>query len=307
MTVLTGGVSSLIVLVEDNDKLFCAKSALAKLKVEADWQVPVRRNQAEVAWLREAAKIIPNAVPDILGEDKQNNIFAMQWLNPEDHPVWKQQLLGGNISVPVAKQVGLLLGRVHNQTATNTTIKSRFQNDADFDALRLDPYLRATANAHPAIAKRLLTICDTTYRTQLTLIHGDVSPKNILLGQKSPILLDAECATYGDPAFDLAFCLNHLILKAVHMPAYADAFQTSVKVLSENYLSNVNWEPREKLEARTAELLPALSLARIDGKSPVEYLSTTSQALVRSKAINLITNPVARLDELSSIWMEGLN
>lgn len=307
ITPLTGGVSSLIVLVTDGETKFCAKSALAKLKVAEDWQAPVHRNQAEVAWMQVAGEIIPDAVPKILGCDTSENIFAMQWLDPDQHPVWKQQLLDGHVSIGSAAAVGDLLGRVHAATANDPKLAAQFPNDDDFDALRLDPYLRATVNAHPDLAIRLLHTLDTTARTKLALIHGDVSPKNILIGPNGPIILDAECATYGDPAFDLAFCLNHLIIKAAHLPAQADMLAESYVALTQAYLSHVNWEPAASLEARTCALLPALALARVDGKSPVEYLTTAEKNWVRQPARAAIKLPATTLGAFLEFWMENLS
>src|SRR5690606_24626353 len=113
----------------------------------------------------------------------------------------------------------------------------------------------------------------TTASTRLALVHGDVSPKNILIGPNGPVFLDAECAWYGDPAFDLAFCLNHLLLKCLWTPRAATDFLASFEALAAAYRSGVVWEPPEALERRTARLLPGLLLGRIDGKSPVEYLT----------------------------------
>jgi aminoglycoside phosphotransferase (APT) family kinase protein len=106
------------------------------------------------------------------------------------------------------------------------------------------------------------------------LVHGDFSPKNLLIGPAGPVILDAECAWYGDPAFDLAFVLNHLLLKGVWRPQWRARYVTAFAALADAYLGHVRWEPRDAVEARTAALLPGLMLARIDGKSPVEYLTT---------------------------------
>lgn len=304
---LTGGVSSLIILVEDGARKFCAKSALDKLKVEQDWQAPVHRNQAEVAWMRTVADITPGAVPAILGEDAEANIFAMQWLDPDHHPVWKQQMMDGHVSVPFARQVGDVLGIIHAATGGDARIAAEFPNAEDFDALRLAPYLKATATVHPKIAERLLALSDKTDQTRFVLIHGDVSPKNILVGPHGPIILDAECATHGDPAFDLAFCLNHLILKIIHRPACAEALADSYRALVQSYFSHVNWEPVAEIEARTAALLPALALARVDGKSPADYLNTDAQAWVRKVALAVIISPVSTLEDVLNIWMETLS
>ena len=118
------------------------------------------------------------------------------------------------------------------------------------------------------------------------LVHGDVSPKNILVGPRGPVFVDAECAWFGDPAFDLAFCLNHLLLKCVHRPARTDAFLGAYRALADTYLAGVTWEPAAAVEARAATLLDGLLLARVDGKSPVEYLRTEPQrARVREFAM----------------------
>ncbi len=110
-------------------------------------------------------------------------------------------------------------------------------------------------------------------QTKHALVHGDVSPKNILNGPRGPVLLDPECAFYGDPAFDLAFCLNHLLLKCLWTPAARHGFMACFTSLKDSYLSLVDWEPMTDIEARTARLLPGLFLARVDGKSPVEYIT----------------------------------
>ena len=144
---------------------------------------------------------------------------------------------------------------------------------------------------------------DRTAATHLALAHGDVSPKNILIGPRGPVFLDAETAWYGDPAFDLAFCLNHLLLKALVAPAARDDLRASFAALSRAYLAEVTWEPAEALEARAASLLPGLFLARVDGKSPVEYLTLESQKdRVRRTAIPLLLSPPARLAAVQAAW-----
>ncbi|HWU60963.1 MAG TPA: aminoglycoside phosphotransferase family protein [Ensifer sp.] len=301
---LSGGVSSNIVRIEDGPRVFCAKSALAKLKVAVDWRAPVRRNQTEAAWMREVRHIVPCAVPAILGEDASRNVFAMEWLDPVVHPVWKILLLNGEVLPDQSGQVGTLIGRIHAATAGRPDIAERFANAEDFEALRLAPYLIATAQAHPAQAAHLISLADRTSSTRLVLIHGDVSPKNILMGPKGPILLDAECATYGDPAFDLAFCLNHLLLKTLHLPAYREAFEESFRALANAYFAEVTWEDSTGLDARTCGLLPALALARIDGKSPVEYLDAGERSRIRDAAIPLVDRPSVELGDFWKRWKE---
>jgi thiamine kinase-like enzyme len=138
------------------------------------------------------------------------------------------------------------------------------------------------------------------------LVHGDVSPKNILVGPRGAVFLDAECAWYGDPAFDLAFCLNHLLLKGLWVPQKKDAFLLCFDSLSNSYGQNIDWEDRSALEQRAASLLPGLLLARVDGKSPVEYLTQDSQKIfVRAFATTFLRSPPARLADIRDAWQKS--
>jgi len=165
----------------------------------------------------------------------------------------------------------------------------------------------ATARAHPDLAARLQRLIDVTGTTKLALVHGDVSPKNILVGPSGPVLLDAECAWYGDPAFDLAFCVNHLLLKSLVVPGCRGELLRSAHALAEQYVRQVDWEPRSALETRTASLLPALLLARVDGKSPVEYLTDDRHRLfVRTLASALLRAPAATVVGVLDAWVTAL-
>ncbi|MBM3557487.1 MAG: aminoglycoside phosphotransferase family protein, partial [Alphaproteobacteria bacterium] len=218
---LAGGVSSDIWRVDLPTGTICLKRALAKLKVAADWRAPVERSGYEVAWFETAAAIEPDAVPRILGRDAPSGLFAMTWLDPATHRLWKDELRQGRVEIAFAAEVGRRLARVHAGTAGRTEIAARFATDHIFGPIRLEPYLEATARAHPDRAEALLALVERTRATKRALVHGDVSPKNILIGPGGPVFLDAECAWYGDPAFDLAFCLNHLLLKCLWTPAAA--------------------------------------------------------------------------------------
>lgn len=298
---LTGGVSSGIYRVDLRSGRYCVKQALPKLKVAKDWKVPVERVFAEIGYLRTVAPIVPGHVPRVLGEDPASKSFVMEFLGPE-YRNWKAELLAGQVDVETARAVGDVVGRIHAATADDAALAERFANDADFHALRLEPYLVETAREHPALADRLLALVERTASTRRVLVHGDVSPKNILRGPHGPVLLDAECAWYGDPAFDLAFCLNHFLLKIAHRPAQATALVDGLRGFLRAYWPHVRWEPPAALEARVATLLPGLALARIDGKSPVEYLGEAQRSAVRRAAIALLQEPPSSLATLADRW-----
>lgn len=302
-TPLAGGVSSDIYRVDVGGRSLCVKRALARLKVAADWQAPVARNRYEVAWMRVAARTVPAAVPEVLGDDPEAGSFAMAFLPPDRYPVWKALLRDGVVDAGTAAAVGTTLGRIHAATADRPEIAAAFATDAIFHAIRLEPYLVATALRHPDLADRLHRLVATTATTRRVLVHGDFSPKNLLVGPDGPVILDAECAWFGDPAFDLAFVLNHLLLKCLWKPAGRVRYLAAYAALARAYLAHVAWEPAPAMAARTAALLPGLLLARIDGKSPVEYLTADADRQhVRAVARKLLVDPARDLETLLARW-----
>jgi aminoglycoside phosphotransferase (APT) family kinase protein len=302
---LTGGVSSDIWRVSAGTRTVCVKRAMPKLAVKDDWFAPVERNRYERLWYATAGTGVPGTAPEVLTFDDAAMFFVMEYLDPAAYRLWKPELLAGHVNLAFAGAVGRKLAAIHAATAGDAAIARQFPTDAIFEALRLDAYLRATGRRHPEIAARLEALADRTAATKKALVHGDVSPKNILIGPSSPVFLDAECAWYGDPAFDLAFCLNHLLLKCLHAPAATQEFLAAFDAMRSAYLAGVNWEPAGEAERRTAALLPGLLLARVDGKSPVEYLTgERSKDRIRRVAIPLIAEPPATLAAVRSAWAE---
>jgi aminoglycoside phosphotransferase (APT) family kinase protein len=305
---LTGGVASDIWKVELPRGPVCVKRALAKLRVAQDWRAPTSRNANEVAWMQAAGAVVPDAVPEIFLADPDNNLFVMAYLDPATHHLWKQQLRDGIAEPATAAAIADRLVRIHGATAGDAATAQRFATDAIFYAIRLEPYLIAAARHYETLGQQdvaapLRDLVAVTAANKRCLVHGDVSPKNILIGPRGPVFLDAECAWYGDPAFDLAFCLNHLLLKCLWTPRSAPGFLACFDAMTANYLRRVRWEPAAELEARTAHLLPGLFLARIDGKSPVEYLTEEKDRnRVRKVATALLRQPVGRLGDVRTTW-----
>lgn len=300
---LTGGVSSDIWRIDLDPYPLCVKRALGRLKVAADWRAPLERSAYEAAWIDTAREIVPAAAPELLFMDRAAGAIVLPYLEPGRYRLWKHVLRDGEADPAVARAVGERLVRIHAGTALREDIAARFRTDAIFHDIRLEPYLLATGQAHPALEPVLHRLARRTASTRLALVHGDVSPKNILLGPEGPVFLDAECAWYGDPAFDLAFCLNHLLLKCLWTPPASSGFLACFDALTETYLRGVVWEPRGELEARAAALLPGLFLARIDGKSPVEYVTQAAdKERVRRVASAFLQAPTATLTSICEAW-----
>ncbi len=293
---LQGGVSSDIVrisLPENENVHFCAKRALPKLKVKDEWFAPVERNNFEMAWLTCAGQILPKIAPKVLAQDEKRGLALIEYLPPKDYTLWKDKLLAGKVESNDAQNVGTALGTIHSATLHNPELAARFSTDTLFYALRLDPYFKSLIDRYPDLNDAINSIIDTTAKTRMALVHGDISPKNIFLRNETaqPVFIDAECAWYGDPTFDIAFCLNHLLLKAIHLPAHSTELLTAFEKLYQSWLTAMPSSLQDELAARTATLLPALFLARVDGKSPVEYLNESARETVRSLALKELRNP----------------
>ena len=299
---LAGGVSSDIWRVDLRPGPICVKRALARLRVSQLWEAPVERNVYERRWIETASRAVPGIAPRILAHD-DSGMFAMEYMDAAGYPLWKSELRAQRADPAFAGLVGERLARVHAATAGRPDVAQAFATDAGFYAIRLEPYLVSTARVHADLAAALQNLVERTAQTRLALVHGDVSPKNILAGPNGPVFLDSECAWYGDPAFDLAFCLNHLLLKGAWVPEGQPAYLACFDALAHAYLSGADWESRDALEGRAASLLPGLLLARVDGKSPVEYLQDEAQKdRVRRVARALLQFPPQRLATVRERW-----
>ncbi|MEQ8229497.1 MAG: aminoglycoside phosphotransferase family protein [Rhodospirillales bacterium] len=300
-TALAGGVSSDIWRADLARGPVCVKRALPKLKVKADWFAPIERNAFEVAWMETANALQPGAAPQVLAHDADQGVFAMAYLNPSEHPTWKDELHAGRTDPDFAHRVGAWLKRIHAGTAGDAGVAARFKTDETFYSIRLEPYLIATGREHPDLAGRMAELAETTANTPEALVHGDVSPKNILIDGANPVFLDAECAWYGDPAFDIAFCLNHFLLKCLWTPSATDGFLADFDAFCRGY------DPAPATEQRAAALLPALFLARVDGKSPVEYITDeAARDRVRRTARPLIITSPPHLAGVKQAWEKEL-
>lgn len=303
---LGGGVSSDIWLVSDGATRWVVKSPLAELRVTDDWQAPVERSRSEAHWLRTVGRLVPGSCPEVLAYDDDRHLLALSYLAPEEHLLWKDELLAGRMDGAVAAAVGDRLGQIHRLTSLEPGLADQFATDHLFVPLRVEPYFERVGQRYPRLAASIRAVVDRTMASKLALVHGDVSPKNILLGPDGPVFLDAETAWWGDPAFDVAFCVNHLLLKSLLTGHDPGAHTAAVEALVSAYADHVTWEDRTQLESRVAALLPALLLARIDGRSPVEYLDADRRTFVRRFTVPRLVESPPGLSGLLHDWTEAL-
>jgi len=242
-------------------------------------------------------------VPKILFSDRPNYCYAMT-AAPSGHQTWKEQLLSGQADTGIVAACGELLGKLHAGSWRNPELAARLEDRTFFDSLRLDPYYRRLAVVRGDLAGILTKLIDDTYATRLSLVHGDFSPKNLLISPGHIWLIDFEVGHFGDLAFDLGFFLTHLALKATHAGqrrgdylALIDAFW---KAYQAALIPVVTREELADLSRRSALHWAACMLARVDGKSPVNYLSVPEQMAVRQIAKNMLLRPLHSVEAARS-------
>ncbi len=233
---LSGGVSNAVFLIEQGPERFVVKQARGKLLVQADWQCSVERIWREVELLATISELLdnfrltPSPVPRIIWQDQKLYAYAMT-AAAEGSQTWKEQLFAGHINFRQAFVAGSLLGWIHARSWHRPDLAERLSDRTYFTQLRLEPYYLAAAQNYPPLRTKLQQLAESTWRECHALVHGDFSPKNLLAWQEELMLIDFEVGHYGDPAFDMGFCLTHLALKAIHFdnPRFitlADSLQT---------------------------------------------------------------------------------
>jgi len=306
LTVLPGGVSGRTVLVEwpdDRGRVF--KQALSKLRVAVDWFSDPARVHREALGLRHLARLAPpGSVPAVVFEDAREHVLGMEAV-PRPHDNWKSLLLAGRLAAEHVRQFGRWLGTVHRRSwSERAELAPAFDDRSFFESLRVEPYYQYTATRVPAAAAFLDELVATTRARRLALVHGDYSPKNVLVHAGQLVVLDYEVIHWGDPAFDLGFGLTHLLSKAHHVRDRRAAFGRAASQFFRVYveaLGDVPWVG--DLEPHAVRHALGCLLARACGRSPLEYLDAAGRERQRDAVLALIPRPPARVDDLAGEWL----
>lgn len=308
LTVLKGGVSNRTVLVEFDGGTWVLKQPLARLRVEAEWLSGVERVHREALGLRWLARLTPaGSVPGFVFEDHVHHILAMEAV-PRPHENWKTMLLSGRLESVHIEQFAHLLACIHlGGTANCEQIADEFDDRTFFENLRLQPYYGHTAAQVPEAAAFLKHLIETTRSRRITLVHGDYSPKNILVVGDRLVLLDHEVIHFGDPAFDLGFSLCHFLSKAHHLPEHRPAFAGAAVMYWQKYIAAVAQHPWSgDLENHAVRHTIGCLLARVAGKSPLEYLDDNERRRQMAAILPLIGELPANVVALTGTFLRNL-
>jgi 5-methylthioribose kinase len=307
--VLAGGVSNRTVRVErETGEAWVLKQALSKLRTSVDWFASPTRIHREAAGLRWLERLAPpGSVPSFVFEDHERHLLAMQAV-ADPHDNWKTALLQGQVDLAHVERFGRLLGTIHRRAfERREEVAPEFEDRSFFESLRLEPYYAFTASQVPEAAGFLRALQDETRSVRVTLVHGDYSPKNVLVHAGRLVLLDHEVIHFGDPAFDLGFSLTHFLSKAHHLPphraAFAEAARRYVDVYRET-IDGVAWEAA--VEERAVRHALGCLLARVAGRSRLEYLDDGERARQRRAAARLVQAPPRTVAGLVEGFLSGL-
>ncbi len=286
---LTGGVSNVVLGVKSGAKDLVLKQALPQLKVAAVWKADQRRAIVEANGMKLLHSITPENVPDLIDLDPEEFTLTMDRL-PRECTVWKTDLLEGVIKPSVGKDLGRILATWHNFGANSKESLDAYMEDSLFDQLRVTPFYRAVAKVNPALDNRIQELITEITTIKITLVHGDFSPKNIMItGTDKPIVLDFEVMHTGNPVFDLGFVSAHLLCKYLRTedPSQKSLLRETAIAFINSYDQTCNIPVATSLPHHVA----VIALARVEGVSPVNYLDEAAKARVQSVTKAAIANP----------------
>ena len=299
VTELGGGVSNMVFAVRGGSLDVVVKQSLPRLRVEQEWLAKRERVLTEGEALRLTGSLTPGSVPDVLLVDAESCAIVIERA-PGGWHTWKDALLTGDIDSSVGARLAAVLATWHRDTEARRDVAERFSDHEAFDQLRVDPYYGAVMRRWPALERPVGRYVEQMLGTRVCLVHGDFSPKNVLVGDAGLWVIDFEVAHVGEPVFDLAFMTNHLMLKAIHRPASAARYRDACLLFYDTYRA----EAGSALAFEPPYLVGhvgCLMVARVDGKSPAEYLTATERLLARSLGTHLLLEPPG---SVQAAWAE---
>ena len=295
---LGGGVSNVVLAVRDAERDVVVKQALAKLQVAEEWYAPEERSMVEAAALELAGELTPGAVPRLVDRDPRCHSLTMERA-PRGWCDWKGLLLSGEQEPWVATRLGELLATWHTGTLAPHALPEELESVSHFEHLRLGPYYATVAAKAPELAPDVLGLAEQLRQNRACFVHGDFSPKNVLVGGRALWVVDFEVAHRGDPAFDVAFMLCHLVLKSIHLPGRSEHLDACALAFARAYQPGAAGAP-ELCWPYVLSHVACLLLARVRGKSPAEYLSASGKEVAWRLGVSLLHKPAGSLAELFS-------
>ena len=276
--VLTGGVSNVVLAITTKNQKMVLKQALAELMVAQKWEADQRRAIVEANAIALFHKLSPDQVPNLVFLDPERFILILDRV-PVGSTVWKSDLLDGVINPDVAEVLGTTLAQWHNFGEKDKEARMQFMEDSLFEQLRIDPFYRFVAAKNEPLKPIISKLIDELEGDKTTIVHGDFSPKNIMVGMDDQVyILDFEVTHVGNPVFDLAFLLAHLMCKRFRTDEPLE--EKLLGATAERFINA--YEAIRPIDSSLSLHTALIALARVEGKSPVNYLDLNKQNALAS-------------------------
>ncbi|MEO8960482.1 MAG: aminoglycoside phosphotransferase family protein [Ginsengibacter sp.] len=295
---LSGGISNSVLKISSGKSQFVLKQALHQLRVNTEWFSDVARSNVEKQALKFLPNIIPGITPQLIYEDESNYLFIMECA-PESSVTWKSLLMRQDCNERIARKVGMILGRLHERTHDLQEAQELFRNKKFFYQLRIEPFFEFLQWKHPDFKSEINQHIAHCLESESSVVIGDYSPKNILVNEENVMVIDFEVIHYGDSSFDLGFLTTHLLLKSLKFGKFRRLYYDVLREIVKGYFSHVHFSKRADLEALAVQQLAWIMLARVDGKSPIEYITEDSQKeLIRVASYEILHNQMKTYEEV---------
>ena len=303
---LEGGVSSEVYHVETDKNEYCIKRSLKKLLVKKEWIADTNRIKFEYYWLNHCRKILNKNIPKTYEFNNKKKYIVMEYLDNTKYKTLKELYFKKIINLKTVRLISKHLYKIHSKSNNYKTKKIFQGNGNNFKDLRLDAYFSEVGRVYPRYKEYIKNLNKNYLKNSSTLVHGDFSPKNILIGKNKIVYLDAECSNFGDPVFDLVFFSNHLLIKSIFIKDKSKEFISSYITFYKEYLKNLSAIKYKMYISRIIKMTPIMMLARIDGKSPVEYIKSKKiKNTIRNKSFLLLERRINSLNDIIRIINEG--
>jgi len=298
LQILKGGVSNKAVwLNRPGGEQWVIKQALSKLRVKEDWYCVQDRIEVEYEGLKWLSEILPEgSVPEPVFFDKKNYVLCMSAVS-RPHENLRSLLLNGVVEDGIFKKLGIMLGQIHLRGQEDMRAQSGFDNRRFFEDLRIEPFYEFTAQQLPESRSFYSRLIDETLSTKTTIVHGDYSPKNILVKDGKVILLDYEVMHCGDPAFDIGFFLCQMLSFANHLEGCREKLINAAAVFWESYTDRISGVDILSEQLAVKHTLGCL-LARVKGRSPVDFLTKEEQQRQVTIVLHNMKRTIKRIPDL---------
>ena len=304
-TTLSGGVSNVVFRVQTGERDFVVKQSRPRLRTRDAWFSDLERVYREQQVIETLHALLPDDVPEVLFADRDNYAFAMS-AAPTEAEVWKTLLLAGNVDLDLGTRTGFLLGRMHQATAEQPALVEPFGDHTAFVQLRVDPFYRRVQERRPEVAAPIEGLIEQMLTVREGLCHGDYTPKNLLIHGSSLLLVDYETAHHGDPTMDLGLCLCHFLLKAIHRDDRRHDYFDLTRAFWRGYSAAAGFRSAGELQKRGIAHGGACLLARVDGTSPVDYLTESARRIARRLGTRILLEQPAAWEEVLAMCDQEL-